>query len=342
MENKIEIKVYSCPLTAEEEKLLEKFKELLMVKDIKYNRVKYDSSYLIRFLRARRYDLSKTYEMFVNFLNWRKEINLDNEKPFELVEIDKLKVFYPHGFHKVDKKGRPIFIDLLGEIKIEETLKITSLDKLIMYQISKQEKLMNEIFPMCSQNVNKYIGQTLTIVDVKKLTVKHLNKKFYNFVKMITSISQNYYPETLGQMFILNAGFLFKAAWTVCKAFLDKNMRKKVTTLGSDYKKQLLELVDEQNLPKFLGGSCKCEPLGCLYSNAGPWNKDQPEITQEVFQARRKTDEEDQEADNNFYENGDVEVIIEDPSVSNRDNQLIDNHVEFDEVSKTIIFLGRF
>jgi hypothetical protein len=330
MENKIEMKIYSCPLRSEEEKIIEKFKELLMVKDIKYNRIKYDNSYLIRFLRARKYDLSKTYEMFLNFLNWRKERNLDTDKPFELVEIDKLKVFYPHGFHKVDKIGRPIFIDLLGEVKLDETLKITSIEKLIDYQISKQEKLMNEIFPKCSQNVDKYIGETLTIVDVKKLSVKHLNKKFYNFVKMIASISQNYYPETLGQMFIINAGFFFKAAWTVCKGFLDKNVRNKIKTLGSDYQKHLFEAVEQENLPNFLGGSCNCEPLGCLYSNAGPWATDEPQITHEVFQARRKTDEEDQEGYNNFYENPDIEVINEDPSVTNRDNQLINNQIEID------------
>jgi hypothetical protein len=38
--------------------------------------------------------------------------------------------------------------------------------------------------------------------------------------------------------------------------------------LGSNYKKELLELVDEENLPDFLGGKSTIP----LSKNIGPWN----------------------------------------------------------------------
>lgn len=32
----------------------------------------FDDPYLLRFLRARKFDLPKVYEMFDNYINWRK------------------------------------------------------------------------------------------------------------------------------------------------------------------------------------------------------------------------------------------------------------------------------
>ena len=44
--------------------------------------------------------------------------------------------------------------------------------------------------------------------------------------------------------------------------------------LGSDYKDVLLDLVDPENLPSSLGGTCICaEAGGCQLSGAGPWQE---------------------------------------------------------------------
>ena len=74
-------------------------------------------------------------------------------------------------------------------------------------------------------------------------------------------------------MFIINAPFWFKAIWFIIKAFIDPKTVNKISILGDDYLKELSMWIALENLPDFLGGKCKCEPVGCLYSDEGPWKE---------------------------------------------------------------------
>lgn len=323
MEGNLTVSAYAAPITSEENTALSKFITLLQSKKIVYDEKKFDNGYLVRFLRARKLDINKTFEMFTNFLKWRVDNKIDEIKNFDLPELKEIKLFYPHGLHKVDKQGRPIYIEVLGELKVDEMFKITSPERLLMYQAREYEKAIDKIFPACSKNVGKYIQQTFAIVDLKKMTSSLLSKKFYGFLKLTSHNSQNYYPEMLGQMIVVNAGLLFKAAWSVCKAFVDEKTRKKVTTVGSDYKKKLLEHVDPANLPAFLGGECTCQPYGCLFSSAGPWGEDEKiEITPEDFKVQQKliasSEDPTEDTENVNLENLDLDDEDQDPEDKER------------------------
>jgi hypothetical protein len=93
-----------------------------------------------------------------------------------------------------------------------------------------------------------------------------------SFVKQVTKIGQDYYPESLGTMFIINSPMLFSSVWSLIKPFLDEVTVKKIHILGSSYKKSLLEYIDEAALPSRLGGNCSC-PGGCEKSDVGPWQE---------------------------------------------------------------------
>ena len=64
----------------------------------------YDDLFLLRFLRARKFDLVKTMEMFKKFINWRVEKNVDDiRENFFLENLIEVKKLYPHGYHRTDK-----------------------------------------------------------------------------------------------------------------------------------------------------------------------------------------------------------------------------------------------
>jgi hypothetical protein len=72
----------------EQLKILGLFKKELANSGI--NDPRFDEAYLLRFLRARKFDLGKTLLMWNNFIKWRKDFNVD-EIDVRLVEFKRVK-----------------------------------------------------------------------------------------------------------------------------------------------------------------------------------------------------------------------------------------------------------
>jgi hypothetical protein len=70
-----------------------------------------------------------------------------------------------------------------------------------------------------------------------------MNKKIYSMIQLASSIGQNYYPEMLGTMFIINAPMLFSTVWSGIKMLFDQRTQKKIVILGSGYQKELKKYV---------------------------------------------------------------------------------------------------
>jgi CRAL/TRIO domain len=114
---------------------------------------------------------------------------------------------------------------------------------------------------------SKINEQCTNIMDMTGFGMSKMNKKTWQLIQLMSGVAQDNYPEILGATYIVNAPMVFNGVWAIAKNFVDEKTRKKINILGGGYKKTLLENVDAENLPSFLGGECTCEDLGgCLYS----------------------------------------------------------------------------
>lgn len=68
-------------------------------------------------------------------------------------------------------------------------------------------------------------------------------------------------------MVICNAPMTFTTIWAMIKGWLDEKTREKIKIKGKDYKKTLLQYIDEDQLAEFLGGKC----TALLEEDFGPW-----------------------------------------------------------------------
>lgn len=179
----------------------------------------------------------------------------------------------------VTLQGRPIYIERLGILNIDELFKRTTEERIIKYYVREYERLMRIRYPAASEAAGTLIEQSITILDMQGFSMKMMNSRVKNFIKLASSLGQDYYPEVMYKMFIVNAPMLFSGVWTLVKGFIDKKTAAKISILGSKYQKELFEHVSEfsdfqidpANLPEFLSGTCKHEPRGWMYADPGPW-----------------------------------------------------------------------
>ena len=230
-----------------------------------------DTYTLARFMRARQSQFQPAKQMFSNFLQWREEFGTDRIHDFEFPELPQVLQFYPHGFHKTDRLGRPIYIEQYGKLNLTELFNVTTQERMLQYYVKSYEKMLTEKFPACSAAAGYPVEQSLTILDLGGSAMSLMSKQVYDFIQLASSIAQDYYPEILGKMFVVNTPMLFSMVWKGVKPMLNEKTVNKISLEGSSYRPKLLELVAPENLPEFLGGTCRC-PGGCLESSPGPWS----------------------------------------------------------------------
>ena len=172
--------------------------------------------------------------------------------------------------------------------------------------VVEYEKLNDPKLPACSRKTGHLLETCCTIMDCKGVSILSA-KSVYNYLQGASSILQNYYPERLGKLYIINAPWGFSSVFAVVKRFLDPVTVAKIMVLGGGYESELLAQVPKENLPKYFGGECECDE-GCMFSDIGPWTD--PQWTKTPKWQKDK-DEQAAETENEEVKATDTSVDVE-------------------------------
>merc|ERR1712080_51597 len=259
---------YTSNITPEQEEIKDKLRDQL--KALGYTK-RLDNASLLRFLRARKFDLAKAKQMFVEGEEWRKKYGTDTIlEDFQYHEKPLVASMYPQYYHKTDKEGRPVYFEELGRVNLTEMLKITTQERMLRNLVWEYESFANKRLPACSREAGYLVETSCTIMDLKGISISTASQVL-SYVREASYIGQNYYPERMGKFYLINAPYGFSTAFKLFEPFLDPVTVSKIHILGASYQKELLKQIPAENLPVKFGGKSQVSDQELYLNDYGPW-----------------------------------------------------------------------
>lgn len=191
-----------------------------------------DVFWLLKFLRARRLDVSKAEQLFrerMRFVETEQPHLIDPENEPEVAhELSQVRCF----LYGRDKRGRPIVNIRSGLTFVTRPSEASR--RAILYMV---EKTMSELPPPPH---DQYV-----------IVLNRRNSSLLKPRDTTMSKSGNFYPETLKYMFFINASWTFNMMMKIVSLFVDKKTADKIIAL-SDPTELLQHIEPQQMLPDVL------------------------------------------------------------------------------------------
>ncbi|XP_036454744.1 SEC14-like protein 2 [Colossoma macropomum] len=208
--------------------------------------------FLLRWLRARNFNVQKAEAMLRKHLEFRKHMKADtiitDWKPPEVLEK-----YFSGGMCGYDREGSPVWYDVIGPVDPKGLLLSASKQDFIKCKVRDCEMLQKEC-DLQSVRLGKNVESITMIYDCEDLGLKHLWKPAIELYGEVLTMFEDNYPEGLKRLFVIKAPKLFPVAYNLVKHFLSEETRRKVMVLGSNWQEVLRKHIDPEELPAIYGG----------------------------------------------------------------------------------------
>ncbi|XP_026995488.1 SEC14-like protein 2 isoform X1 [Tachysurus fulvidraco] len=218
--------------------------------------------YLLRWLRARSFNILKAEAMLRKHLEFRKRLKVDSIlydwKPPEVIEN-----YVSGGMCGYDREGSPVWYDIIGPLDPKGLLMSASKQDYIKTKIRDCELLRRECMNQ-SERLGKAVESITLIYDCEDLGLKHIWKPAVEAYGEILTMFEENYPEGLKRILLIKAPKLFPIAYNLIKPFMCEETRRKIVIVGSNWKEVLQKYVAPDQLPVIYGGTMT-DPNGNPY-----------------------------------------------------------------------------
>ncbi|KAJ5742480.1 CRAL-TRIO domain-containing protein [Penicillium nucicola] len=297
-----------CILTSDQKGSLSQLKKLCLDHNYDLSNPDHytDDAALLRYLRARGFDVAAAFEQFDFGMEWRKENGIEEfYNNLEVQSYEESRKMYPQWIGRRDHDGRPVYVfavknftkknldEYLGKISSCESTKEyckPSAPGYVLHFHALFDNLIRFVTPLVSEltrpNENIPVSASTHIIDISGVSLK----QFFAIRKYLQESSEmatKHYPETLGRVFVVGAPYFFRSIWDVMSHWFDPATRSKLFLLSSsEAKSTLLSYIDASNLPVEYGGT-----LEWKWQDMPNLDKPMRELVHELYEASGQKDE---------------------------------------------------
>ncbi|XP_071371774.1 SEC14-like protein 2 isoform X1 [Centroberyx affinis] len=209
--------------------------------------------YLLRWLRARSFNVQKAEAMIRKHLEFRRQVKADtiisDWKPPEVIEK-----YVSGGMCGYDREGSPVWYDVIGPLDPKGLMLSATKQDFMKTKIRHTEMLRRECRRQ-SEKLGKNIEAITLIYDCEGLGLKHMWKPAIEAYGEILTMFEENYPEGLKRVFLIKAPKIFPMAYNLVKHFLCEETRCKIIILGDNWQEVLRKHIDPAQLPVVYGGT---------------------------------------------------------------------------------------
>ncbi|XP_055972515.1 SEC14-like protein 4 [Sorex fumeus] len=237
-------------LSPQQQEALARFRENLQ--DLLPTLPHADDYFLLRWLRARNFDLQKSENMLRKHVEFRKQQDLDHILSWQPSEV--VERYDSGGLCGYDYDGCPVWFDIIGTLDPKGLLLSASKQELLRKRIKVCEMLLQECERQ-SQRLGRKIETMVMVFDMEGLSLRHLWKPAVEVYQQFFAMLEANYPETVKKLFVVRAPALFPVAFNLVKSFMSEETRKKIMILGGNWKQELVKFISPDQLPMEFGGT---------------------------------------------------------------------------------------
>jgi hypothetical protein len=226
--------------------------------------------FLLRIGRARNFNVELMKKMMSEYKDFRmseffgQAIDMNVESKWK-----PLQELMDSGFFNTDLEGRPVYVLSVGTSAWEKMMANYTIDEIVQWHLKKLEWFLLIMNPMASKAFGKRVDCVTAIVDFKDVNPLMFTKgKLKEFVQKLSYYTQNFYPEILGKLYIINVPKLFYVLWMIVKLWLDDQTKRKIEIDSGKATEKLLKDIHPNNLHIKFGGKCE----GYFKEDIGPWS----------------------------------------------------------------------
>jgi len=214
---------------------------------------------LIRGYWDRSHKVRDMTQAAIDIFDWRKENDLDNILQSRMPLHEEYHSCWPSYIAGEDKWGHWVVFDRVEELEVGALSKYDN-DTVLRYRAQCLEALVRireEITYRLGHRVNAYIY----MIDLHGLSLKkHFTSKVRAILQPLFRISGDFYPDSLWNLFILNAPMSFRMVWRIINPWIDPIVKSKIRMLSG--KSMYLPAMHKSGLPiesvpQILGGEAE-------------------------------------------------------------------------------------